>query len=520
MGVVLSDMDKQLKLLKSIDPDEYNTLLGIVGQIEKLETVQNARVNFMDFVKVMWPGFISGGHHKQMAKIAEDVIAGRETRVVVNLAPRHTKSEFFSYLLPAWALGLHPSWKIIQICATSDMAIGWSRKVRNLVMSEEYQKIFPGTGLRADSKAAGRWHTSGNGEYFAVGAEGNVTGKGGDLVIIDDPTGEQQAVSAIGDPSVYNKVYDWFIAGPRQRLQPGGRIVVVQSRWATNDFTGRLLKAQVEADSEKADKWNVVELPAILPSGKPLWPEYWSLDSLEATRIALPPNRWNAQYMQMPSNDSSSIIKREWWRRWKTTRPPECSIKMVAVDTAYSQKETADFTAFTTWGVFDGESERTDKDPGGKTAANIILLDAWQERLDFPELKAIAHKHWLKWQPDVFMVESKAAGAPLIYELRARGVPVSEFSVSRGTRLAPNDKIARTNAIADIFASGLVWCPETRWAEDVIEQCADFPNALNDDMHDTVVMALTRFRQGGFIRLATDSWDDENESRPRRRAYY
>lgn len=519
MDLNSKEIQKNLKLLQSVDPTEYDQLLELVGKIGELEEVEAARVDFMAFVKMMWPGFISGAHHKTMAGIIEGMIDGSKQRTIVNLAPRHTKSEFFSYLGPAWAIGRNPTWKILQICGTGDMARDWSRKVRDLVMTEDYQKLFPGVGLKPDSKAAGRWHTSHGGEYFAVGAEGNVTGKGGDLIIIDDPTGEQQAVTAINDPSVYRKVYDWYIAGPRQRLQPGGRIAVVQSRWATNDFTGALLKAEKEADNAKSDHWEVIELPAIMPSGRPLWPEYWSLDKLEATKLALPGNRWSAQYMQRPSNDSSAIIKREWWRRWRMPRAPECSLKMVTVDTAYSAKETSDYTAFTTWGIFTGVSEPTDKDKGGKDIPQLILLDAWKERLDFPELKAIAHRYYLKWQPDIFMVEAKAAGAPLIYELRARGIPVQEYTPSRGTKLAPNDKISRVNAISDIFASGMVWAPELAWAEEVIEDCAAFPQGESDDIVDCVAMALMRFRQGGFLRLATDDWDDE-PVRPRRRAYY
>lgn len=514
------DIAKQLKLLEKIDPSEYAALVEMAKEIEQLEGIHSAREDFLAFVKAVWPGFISGAHHRTMAKVIEDQILGKEKRTIINLAPRFTKSEFFSYLAPAWALGLHPTWKIIQICGTSEMAISWSRKVRNLVATEDYQKIFPGIGLRPDSKSAGRWHTLGGGEYFAVGAEGNVTGKGGDLIIIDDPTGEQQAVSALTDPSVYQKVYQWYVAGPRQRLQPNGRICVVQSRWATNDFTGQLLKAEKEADNPNADKWNLIELPAILPSGASLWPEFWSLENLNATKVALPPNRWNAQYMQQPTNDATALIKREWWKTWEHPRPPECSVKIVTVDTAYTQKEHSDYTAFTTWGVFTAPADPHGKDPGGKEIPNLILLDAWKERLEFPELKSIAHKYWLKWQPDIFMVEAKASGLPLVYELRARGIPVSEYNPTRGTKYAPNDKISRVNSITDIFASGLVWAPETPWAAEVIEDCAGFPGLDHDDLVDCVTMALIRFRQGGFIRLSSDTWDQEEYVRPRRRIYY
>lgn len=519
-----------LKDLQQVDPKEYEQLLAMVSQIAELENLEGAKTSFLSFVKLMWPGFIYGNHHKIMAQAVEDVVSGRRERLVVNQAPRTSKSEFFSYLMPAWALGLQPQMQIIQICGTGEMAIEWSRKVRNLVMTEEYQRVFPGVRLRADSKAAGRWHTSHGGVYHAVGAEGNITGRGADLCIIDDPTGEQQAVSAMTNPAVYDKVYNWYVGGPRQRLQPGGRIAVVQSRWATNDFTGRLLKAEKEADSVDADHWHVIELPAVIdstdengqPIKKSLWPEFWSLARLEATRLSLPPFRWNAQYMQQPGSDSSAILKREYWKRWPGNRAPKCDIKIVTMDTAFSDKAGADYTACMTWGVFEEETARSDQmqdKNAGKILPQLFLLDAWKDRVTFPDLKAMAHKHYLKWQPDIFIVEGHATGQPLIYELRARGIPVSEYRpAGTGLKGQFNSKIMRANGVSDIMASGMVWAPETRWAEDVIDEVASFPGADHDDYVDTLIMALMRFRQGGFIRLATDDWDE----RPRRmrRAYY
>lgn len=462
----------------------------------------------------MWPGFIEAPHHRIMAEVIEGVMEGSKRRTIVNMAPRHTKSEFYSYLLPAFYLGKYPTRKIIQICATATMAQDWSRKVRNLVSTEDYQRVFPGTALRQDSKSAGRWHTNRAGEYFAVGTEGNVTGKGGDLVIIDDPTGEQQAVTSLSDPTVYKKVYDWYVAGPRQRLQPNGAICVVQSRWATNDFTGQLLEAEKRADGPNVDHWELIELPAVLPSGDIMFPNFWTAALLEETRMSLPPQRWMAQYQQQPSSDFSAILKREWWKRWKFSDPPPCDFKLVTMDTAYSDKETADYSAVTTWGVFNNPDQ-------GKDRSCMILLDAWRGRLTFPDLKAAAHKHYLKWQPDMFLVEAKASGAPLIYELRARGIPVSEYNPVRGTKLAPNTKIMRANSVSDLMASGTVWAPDRTWADEVIEECASFPGgADHDDYVDCVIMALLKLRQGGLISLATDNWDSDPLPYRKRVAYY
>jgi hypothetical protein len=183
---------------------------------------ENAKNNFMHFVNKVWPSFIEGAHHKRMARAFEKVASGKLKRLIINMPPRHTKSEFASYLLPAWFLGKYPHKKVIQTSHTAELAVGFGRKVRNLVDQEIYTSIFPGVGLQADSKAAGRWATNAGGDYFAIGVGGAVTGKGADLLIIDDPHSEQEAALAEINPEIYDKTYEWYTSGPRQRLQPGG----------------------------------------------------------------------------------------------------------------------------------------------------------------------------------------------------------------------------------------------------------------------------------------------------------
>jgi len=408
------------------------------------------------------------------------------------ICTHNTKSEFASFMLPAWFLGRFPNKKIIQCSNTAELAVGFGRKVRNLVDSDAYAKIFPNVGLRQDSKAAGRWSTNHNGEYFAIGVGGTVTGKGADLLIIDDPHSEQEAALASNDPSVFDKVYEWYTSGPRQRLQPGGSIVVVMTRWSKRDLTGRIVQSSIDRDG---DEWEIIDFPAILPSNNPLWPEFWSYEELDALRTELPLSKWNAQYQQQPTSEQGAIVKREWWREWEPERPPPCEFLIQSWDTAFTKNERSDYSACTTWGVF-----YLNEDPDN---ANIILLDAFKYRMEFPELKQKALEHYREWEPDAFIVEAKAAGSPLIYELRQMGIPVSEFTPTRG-----NDKIARINSVSDLFASGKVWAPRTRWAEEVIEEMAAFPNSEHDDLVDSSTQALIRFRKGGFVRLESDEQDD------------
>ena len=462
-----------------------------------------AQQDFMKFVGEMWPGFINGAHHKVMAQKFQDIAEGKCKRLIINMPPRHTKSEFASYLLPAWFLGKFPGKKIIQCSNTAELAVGFGRKVRNLVGSEQYARIFPNVSLRSDSKAAGRWSTNSNGEYFAIGVGGTVTGKGADLLIIDDPHSEQEAAIANTNPEVYDKVYEWYGSGPRQRLQPGGSIIVVMTRWSKRDLTGKILKSSIERDG---DTWEIIDFPAILPSGKALWPQFWRLEELQALKEELPVSKWNAQYQQQPTSEEGALVKREWWQEWTLEKPPVCEYIIQSWDTAYTKNERSDYSACTTWGVFYLNED--------EMQPNIILLDAVKERLEFPELKERALQYYKEWEPDVFIVEAKAAGSPLIFELRRMGIPVSEFTPTRG-----NDKIARMNSVTDLFASGKVWAPRKRWAEEVIEEMAAFPNSEHDDLVDSSTQALIRYRKGGFVRLPSDELDEPINFR-RKAAYY
>ena len=492
----ISTIQQNLDSFKEADKKE---ILDIVKRLSDAKVRVAAQQDFLTFVKEVWPAFIEGSHHKIMSDAFNRIADGSLKRLIVNMPPRHTKSEFASHLFPAWYLGRYPDRKVIQTAHTAELAVGFGRKVRNLVGSSDYDKIFPGVALSADSKAAGRWNTNKDGDYFAIGVGGAVTGKGADILIVDDPHSEQEA--ALNDPSVYDRTYEWYTSGPRQRLQPGGAICLVMTRWSKKDLTGSIIKASVERGG--ADEWEVIEFPAILPSGKPLWPGFWPLDQLESLKAELPVGKWSAQYQQDPASEEGAIIKREWWQEWEKKNPPKCEFVIQSWDTAFLAKETADYSACTTWGVFTTEDGIT----------NIILLDALEERLEFPSLKARAYEMYKEYEPDAFIVEAKAAGTPLIFELRRMGIPVGEYTPSRG-----KDKIARVNAVSDLFSSGHVWAPKTRWAEKVIEEFAAFPTGDHDDLVDSSTQALLRFRQGGFISIESD--EPMDDLLPMRKADY
>ena len=463
---------------------QFALLANQYGEKKKQDTIQN---DFLSFVKHVWPDFIEGSHHKRIADKFNKLASGEIKRLIINMPPRHTKSEFGSYLLPAWMVGKNPKLKIIQSTNTTELSVRFGRKAKALIDSPEYQKVFK-TKLREDSQAAGKWETAQGGEYYAAGVGSAITGRGADLLIIDDPHSEQDAMNS----QALERTYEWYTSGPRQRLQPGGSIIVIMTRWNEKDLTGRLLNAQKEV---KADQWHVVEFPAIMPSGQPVWPEYWKLEDLESVKASIPLSKWNAQYMQNPTSEEGALIKREWWRPWEDEELPPLEHVIQSYDTAFMKKQTADYSAITTWGVF----RPSEDDP-----PNLILVDAVKARYEFPELRRVALEQYGYWNPETVIIESKASGLPLTYELRKMGIPVINFTPSKG-----NDKHTRVNSVSPLFESGRIWAPkEMEFAQDVIEECAAFPFGDHDDLVDSMTQAVMRFRQGGLVEHPEDYQDE------------
>ena len=473
-------------------------ILMLQERLSLLETQDKSKDSFMEYIRYIWPGFIEGDHHRIIADALTRVAKGELKRLIVNMPPRHTKSEFASIYFPSWIMGLKPDMKIMQTTHTADLSINFGRKVRNLMDSDEYAKLFSNVSLASDSKSAGKWQTNKGGEYFAAGVGGAIAGRGADLLIIDDPHSEQDAMSI----NLLDSCYEWYTSGPRQRLQPNGAIVIVMTRWSTADLTGRLLSRQVES---RSDQWEVIELPAIFEdSGNVLWPEFWKEEELLSVKASIPVAKWNAQYQQNPTSEEGAIIKRDWWQLWEKDDPPPCSYIIQSYDTAFSKKETADYSAITTWGVFKPKEGMGDA---------LILLDAIKGRWDFPELKAVAQEQYAEYEPDMVLIEAQASGTPLTHELRAMGIPVVNYRPSRG-----NDKMTRVHSVSPVFEAGMVYAPDQIFADEVIEECAAFPFAQNDDYVDTTTQAILRFRQGNFINLYTD--EEEEEGYRQKISYY
>jgi predicted phage terminase large subunit-like protein len=509
-GFNQADIDLLLQNIDQLSELELNELNELVSELEHRKYIQSCRDSLIEFCKHMQKDYKVGKHHRKLAALLEDIEASRKDRICVSVPPRHGKSQLVSIYYAAWYLGRNPSHKVMLVSHTTDLAVDFGRKVRNLIASDDFREIFSSVDIASDNKSAGRWNTNQGGEFFAAGVGAALAGRGAHLLLVDDPHSEQDVLS--GNFSVFEKTYEWFAYGARTRLMPGGRVAIVHTRWHMDDLIGRVIRDMTQ--SPNSDQYEVFEFPAILtheqPDGaiieKALWPEFFDLTALHRTKASMPVFQWNAQYQQQPTAEEASIIKREWWRMWGDNDPPSCEYIICSLDAAAEKHNRADYTALTTWGVFLNEEE---------DAYQLILLDSIKERLEFPELKQLCYDHYKEWEPDAFIVEKKSAGVAIYQELRRTGIPVQEYTPHRGT----GDKMARLNSVSDIIASGMVWVPARRWAEEVVEEVAGFPFMSHDDLVDSTVMALMRFRQGGFIRLPTDDHDDELPYR-RAVAYY
>lgn len=511
---------------------------------ERLLAAQ-ARLEFQKFAKYMEGDIghtmLPGKHFDVMADAFQRVIEGEEVRLIINIAPRRGKSVYSSLLFPAWYLGRFPNKKIIHIGNVKSLAADFGAKIRNLIDTDRYKNVFPDVVLSKDATAKDRFRTIQKGEYFAVGVGGTVTGRGGDLIIVDDPHTETESIDGNTEPPSkddYDKTFNWFNTVPLIRLQPGGSILIIMQRWAKGDLSGRLV------ESSKRNKgvlqWDQISIPALVEAGKnergdtlyeSTWPEYWSTKAMiekRETMLNEPGGawRWNSMYQQSPGSDSASIFKREYWRVWPDFRPiPKCDFIIQSWDIAATANDRSNYSACVTLGVFTREGY------GGKPVYNLIVLGAERGKWEFPDLKKAVkriyniemkdrHDKKTTVHPDCLIVEFKSSGQALVQELRSAGIPITAYRPQSNQYTARNDKFARGQRVLEIVSSGLVWMPNKPWAEELKEEMADFPNGEYDDWYDAMVQALSRFREGGFIRLDTDDDDDWGDKTPKYSGYY
>ncbi len=503
------------------------------------EALQAARDDLLAFCMLVNPDFIIAPHLRLMADKLMDMFWGKCPRLMIWMSPRSGKSLMASVYGPAWALGHVPSWQVIGASHSSNLIEDFSREVRNLVNSDIYKAVFPGVTLRSDSRAANRWHTANGGLYTAIGVGGHFAGRGANIAFIDDPISEQDAYSK----AKRQRVNKWYPGGLRSRLMPNGRVAIIQTRWNEDDLSGFLLK--MAENNPGSDQWEVIRFPAILDEeaveelalarlkcidqgllppdypemkiGGTYWPVQeghelrdvglrgWKTSELLTTKENLPPHEWEAIYMQRPTADQGNILKTSWWKVWKEHKPPICDYVLMSMDTAFSEKDDADYSAITTWGIFKDAND----------VSNMIMLGAQKGRWGYPDLRKKAFDLYNYHMPDMVLIEKKASGQSLLQDMQASGVPVMPYNPDR-------DKIARAYACTPLFHGGRIWVPENkRWAEEVLHECAVFPAADHDDYVDTVTQAVLWIKEGAWVTHPDDEWQNVGRyGRIKKRKYY
>lgn len=492
-----------------VDP-EVETELN--RKLDKL--IDRARRDFYTFVKMIAPevlpeAFIDGRHIEiicdKLQDVFESVVDPEMTpkRIQIYLPPGSMKSKIASNLFPAWCLGKMPNWCFLAIGSDFEFAVdNFGRPTKDIVDLEQYKAIFPRTVLRRDVQGAGRWDTTRKGRYVARGAGQNIAGRRAHISICDDVITEQTTKLE------REKINSWYQKGLRTRLLPRGAEIIINTRWYLDDLSGFLEK--VDMNSKRP--WEVIRIPAILDLearellrggrelpqyryevGTSYWPEFWPTETLEEKRSTMKPHEWNALYQQSPIPEEGNVIKRHQFRYWNKPEPPQCLYIVLSLDTAFSIKETADYSAYSVWGVFNNYDVTSLEDsPEGETSTkkqSAILLASGKARLTFGELQQKAIELYNDFMVDLIIVENKASGQSLIQELQKASLPVYPYTPDK-------DKLSRLWAASIFFNSGRVFVPQNKqWAEVLIEDVCSFPKCPDgDDLVDTVSQALLWLR--------------------------
>lgn len=512
-----------IRQLNSLPESEKAVLTQVIYNLVEETEREQAQVSFLSFILQVMPEFVINWHHEEWAGVAEDIAITGKKRIIINVAPRSSKSQFWSILFPAWFMGRFPKKKLLVLTHTESLSEDWGQKVRDVIDSDEYRKVFPNVTLDPKNKSKSNWRVihkdpktgkTSIGESYFAGVTSKIAGRGADLLVCDDLHSEQDV-----SDEAFDRVWEKWPGISTQRIQPGASILLLGTRWSTRDVFGRVL-AQDAARTKtgKKERWQVIKYAAQGADGKWFWcgdeggkNQWFNKEEWEEKKETTPIHEWNARYQQNPTSAEASIFKKESWKVWKKDYLPQFEYIIQTMDTAFGLNDESNFSIIQSWGIF-----RNQKDE-----PNMMLIHKYKGRPSFTQLKDIAfalaedkpHKELnggqrRGWKPDGIFIEAKATGAPLIDEMRQKGIPVVNYTPTRAT----GNKVERANAVSTILESGIVWVQENDpAAEELIEECAQFPRGLNDDDVDTFVLACMRFRKGGFISLKDDYDEDERE---------
>lgn len=389
-----------------------------------------------------------------------DVAAKKIDRLIINMPPRHGKSELISKYFPAWFLLNHTNKRIILTSYEADFAASWGRKARDIINAFCYQY---NTSIRTDNNAANRFELVQGGQLNTAGAGGAITGKGADILIVDDPV---KNIDDANSKTYRDKVWDWFNTTAFTRLEPDGAVIVIMTRWHYDDLVGRIIA------NDKDERWKVISLPAIDDDGNALWPERFNAEKLNEIKTQLGSMHFNALYQQRPVATENQIYKPSWWQYY--TELPECKYVVQSWDTAFKDKEQNDFSVCTTW---------------GKCEKGSYLMDMVRSKLEFPALLRMVKAQAEKYNPDVILIEDKASGQSLVQTIKNETrLPIKGIQVT-------SDKITRAHLAVPLIESGRVFIPNSApWLADFLNETQEFPMGKHDDIVDSMNQAILHLR--------------------------
>lgn len=460
------------------------------------KAVLEAADQFYVFVKMLAPLMLDGNdyrdgrHIEAIAATLEDIDSGDLDRLMLMLPPGSMKSVLLMMFV-AWCFGRHPTWRVIWISHTADKAQDCSSRIRDLILSTEYQEIFPTVRLREDKSGVTAWQLTTGGSFLPKGAGQSIAGYRFNLGVMDDPLSEQTAKS----DTEREKINKWYGPGFRSRKLPDSRIILVNTRWHVRDLSGFLL--DMAARNARVDQWEVISIPAILdgpaadylmlPEGDTYWPEFITMDDLIRTREGLARSDWASLYLQSPTGEDGNIFSKDDFQDWEDDDPPECDEIIQTLDTAFSTKATADYSVIQTWGIF--QIPLVDDKGNEYSEPNAILLNMERGKWSYPELRRQAREQYDIFKPDRVIVENKASGQSLIQDLKLNKLPVLPFQPDR-------DKVARAHAVTGIIERQRVWLPlKRKYAAELLQEALEFPKGAHDDSVDAMVMALLYLRR-------------------------
>lgn len=473
---------------------------------EELTKLKLARLKLGHFTTYTFPGYREAKHQSMLDEKLEAVerfVAsdGKEGigRLIVTMPPRHGKSEKVSIRFPAWFLGRNPDRRVIITSYGASLSEYFSREVRNLMEGPDYQKVFgtarairpgePVVKVDPDGRSVQSWELLGHrGGLVAGGVGGPLTGRGADVLIIDDPIKDDEEAQS---ETMRQKIVDWYTSVAYTRLEGSGAVIVMMTRWHEADLVGWLLEKQ-------SDKWEVLNLPALAEDNDPmgrqygeaLWPDKYNVAALLDKKSVLPSRHWNSLYQQHPSGESGDVFTQDWFVYGKLPDPSDITYGVQVWDCAMTEKETSDFSACVTAYV---------------TPYGVFIADVFQGRLNFPDLKQRMidmHQQWSRYSRiSRICIENRVAGTSMLQSLRKDShLPV--IPMEPESKLGKS-KLQRANSVAGyvqsgrvIFRAGATWLPEFE------DQLLKFPNAKHDDMVDAFVYALIQTNGGGVQKFS------------------